>query len=77
MAPVAREADQTGRTVDDLSQLALDVQRIARAVDALLPSALDDGELSLRVLEASQALHRASLALAGEIVIDLAEPSSP
>lgn len=54
---------------DRLSLLAVAIESSARELDALWQPGVDDGEVMMRVVEASHALHKAVLALEGEDLI--------
>jgi hypothetical protein len=57
------------RVQDRLSRLAVEMHGAARVLDALWSDTLEQGELLVRVVEASHALHRAVLALEGDAVL--------
>ena len=63
------EPDRASLLKRELRELALDVQHAARRVDTLWLDSLDDGAVSMRIVDASHALHRASLALGGDSCI--------
>jgi hypothetical protein len=69
MTMVDHRTDRTAAVERQLRALALLVQGMAREVDALWLESVDDGGVTLRIVEASHSLRRASLALGGDTIV--------